>query len=251
MSAQVRRMLPALLSLSAALFTFGPAVAQAPNPATRPEPRKDDWWMNRHKAFVATAAKGGVDVLFIGDSITEGWGGNGKEVWKTRFAKWHPANFGIGGDRTQHVLWRITEGKELTGIDPKVIVLMIGTNNVGSNTPAEIADGIEAIVAECRKQKAVVKVLLLGVFPRSGARVPKDVDHISAEKLNPAIKSINERIAKLDDGKDVKYLDIGGSFLDEKGGLSRTVMDDFLHLTPKGYALWADAIQEPVEKLLK
>jgi lysophospholipase L1-like esterase len=221
------------------------------NPAAKPFQRKDAGAVKLHESFIEAAKKGGVDVLFVGDSITAGWKGSGKEVWKEKFAAWKPANFGIGGDRTQHVLWRITEGKELDGIDPKVIVLMIGTNNAGDNTAEQIADGVKAIVGEFRKQKPHAKVLLLGVFPRSGTKVAKEEDHVAAEGLHKKVKPINELIAKLDDGKSVKYLDIGEKFKDETGGLSRKVMPDLLHLSAKGYEIWADAIQKPVEEMLK
>src|SRR5947209_8986528 len=123
------------------------------NPAATPAPRMDEWWQNLHKSFLERAKKGDVDVLFLGDSITQGWGGAGKEVWKERYEPLKAANFGIGGDQTQHVLWRITEGKELEGISPKVAVLMIGTNNLGGPKPEQIAGGVTAIVKELRKQK--------------------------------------------------------------------------------------------------
>src|SRR5690348_111913 len=103
----------------------------------------------RHKAFLEIAKKGGVEVLFLGDSITHGW--EGQAAWKKYFEPLKAANFGIGGDRTQHVLWRITEGKELEGINPKAAVIMIGTNNMGPNSSEEIADGVAAIVSTLRK----------------------------------------------------------------------------------------------------
>lgn len=220
------------------------------NPATKAVDRKDKNWVSRHEKFVSTAKAGGPLVVFLGDSITAGWEGNGKDVWKEKFAPLKAVNLGIGGDRTQHVLWRITEGKELDGIDPKAFVVMIGTNNTGSDTPDQIADGVKAIVAELRKQKPKAKVLLLGVFPRGGG-IGKEDKVAPADKLNPKIKAINERIAKLDDGQAVRYLDIGGKFLDEKGGLSRDVMYDLLHLTKQGYEMWAEAIEKPLAELMR
>src|SRR5205085_9959624 len=118
-----------------------------------------------------------------------------KKIWDERYGKWKPANFGIGGDRTEHVLWRITEGKELDAVDPKVIVLMIGTNNTGSSTAEEIAGGVKAIVEEFKKQKPKAKVLLLGVFPRNGNKKPADPNVVAAGELQPKIKAINDVIS--------------------------------------------------------
>ena len=115
-----------------------------------------------HEQFLDQARKGNIDLLFLGDSITQGWHNN--EVWKRFYGPRHAANFGIGGDRTQHVLWRIENG-EIDGIHPRVAVLMIGTNNAGSNSADEIAAGVTAIVQELRKRLPETKVLLLGVFP--------------------------------------------------------------------------------------
>ena len=211
--------------------------------AVTPAPRKENkGWMSRHERFQARARQGNVEVLFLGDSITQGWEGNGKQVWKERYEPLHAANFGIGGDRTQHVLWRLREGKELEGIHPKVVVLMIGTNNTGSNSSEDIADGITAIVQELGTQRPDAKLLLLGVFPRS----PK-----ASDKIRDKIKAINERIAKLDDGKHVRYLDIGDKFLEKDGSLSKEIMPDYLHLSPKGYTIWADAIQPSLDEMLK
>jgi lysophospholipase L1-like esterase len=210
--------------------------------AVKPSERKDKGAVQRHEKFLEIAKKGDVDVLFLGDSITQGWEGAGKEAWKKNFEPLKAANFGIGGDQTQHVLWRITEGKELEGIKPKVAVLMIGTNNTGGYDAEQIADGITAIVAELRKQKPEMHVLLLGVFPRS-----EQPDTAVRQKIN----GVNERIAKLDDGKKVHYLDIGKKFLQEDGTLTKEIMPDLLHLSAKGYDIWAEAIKEPVEKMLK
>src|SRR5262245_22621987 len=176
--------------------------------AVTPTPRKDKWWMGRHKAFLERVKKGKVEVVFLGDSITQGWEGNGKKVWAREFAPLGAVNLGIGGDETGHVLWRITEGKELEGTSPRAAVLMIGTNNLRAHTDEQIAEGVTAIVKELRRQKPDMQVLLLGIFPR-GARA-----------TNPdraRIKDINKRLARLADGKKVRYLDIGPRFLEEDG----------------------------------
>jgi lysophospholipase L1-like esterase len=190
-------------------------------------------------------------VIVLGDSITQGWEGNGKKAWAEHFAPMKAVNLGIGGDQTGHVLWRITEGKELDPIKPKLAVIMIGTNNTGGHTAEQIAGGIKAIVAELQKQKPEMKILLLGVFPRSGARLGKEDMVCPADKLQPKIKAINEIISKYADGKVIFYKDIGKEFLNTDGGLERKVMPDFLHLSEAGYDIWAKAIKDDVTKLLK
>ena len=213
-----------------------PAEEKKDNPAAKALNRDNA----RHKAFLEIAKKGNVDVLFLGDSITQGWEGGGKEAWKSNFEPLKAANFGIGGDQTGHVLWRLTEGKELEGINPKVAVIMIGTNN--GHKAEDVAVGITAIVAELRKQRPECKILLLGVFPRG-----EKAENPSRAK----IKQINAIIAKLDDGKSVVYKDIGEKFLSPDGSLSKDIMPDFLHLSAKGYGIWTEAILEDVKKLLK
>jgi lysophospholipase L1-like esterase len=230
------------------LLPAGAAWGQAEHTAVKPAPR-DANWMKRHEAFVAIAKKGSVDVLFLGDSITDAWGGEGHgakaagaQIFEKEFLPLKAANFGIGGDRTQHVLWRLQNG-EFDGIKPKVVMLMIGTNNSNGkdNTAEEIADGIKAIVQEIRKRSPQTKVLLLGVFPRG------EKPNAQRDKL----KQVNTIISKLDDGgKTVKYLDIGDKFLQADGTLPKEVMPDFLHLSPKGYQIWADAVKGPIKELL-
>jgi lysophospholipase L1-like esterase len=208
-----------------------------PNTAVTPA-EKDP---QRHKGFLDVVKKGDIDVVFFGDSITDGWRGSGKEVWKNTFEPMKAANFGIGGDRTEHVLWRIQHG-ELEGIEPKVVVLMIGTNNLGSNSAEEIADGNKAIVEEIQKKQPKAKILLLGIFPRS----PKATD-----PQRDKIKNINKIIAKLDDGKNIKFLDIGEKFLGKDGELTKDIMPDYLHLSDKGYQIWADSTKAQLQDMLK
>ncbi|MBM3876388.1 MAG: GDSL family lipase [Verrucomicrobia bacterium] len=178
-------------------------------------------------------------MVFLGDSITAGWGGQ-KAIWDAAFGKYKPANFGIGGDRTQHVLWRIQNG-ELDGITPKAAVLMIGTNNSGSDSAEGIAKGITAIVKHLRSKTPHTRILLLAVFPRGPMPNP------TRDKL----KQVNDTIARLDDGKSVFYLDIGAKFLEPDGTLTKEVMPDFLHLSAKGYQIWADAIGPKLAELVK
>jgi lysophospholipase L1-like esterase len=246
-----RRYLAGVVLVGCVLTTIH-AEDQPPGPAAKPIERlKQPFWKKRHETFLERTKKGDVDVIFLGDSITQGWEGAGKKAWAATFAPLKAGNYGIGGDQTGHVLWRITEGKELDGITPKVAVIMIGTNNAGAHSAAQIAEGITAIVKELKKQKPSIKILLLGVFPRSGTKIEKEAKHATAKQLHPKIKQINEIIAKLDDGKTVVYKDIGGKFLDEEGNLPRAIMPDLLHLSPKGYEIWAEAIKGDVEKLLK
>jgi lysophospholipase L1-like esterase len=218
--------------------------ATAPESTTTPAPRPGSW-MKRHEAFLERAKQGKIDLLFLGDSITQGWGGRDRdgegpiEVWERHYAPRNAANFGIGGDRTQHVLWRIENG-EVEGISPKVAVLMIGTNNVAANTSDEIAEGIEAIVKSLRQKLPKTKILLLAIFPRDEKPSPK------REK----IAAVNERISKLDDGQTIRYLDIGKKFLNDDGTISKEIMPDFLHLKRKGYRIWADAIEPTVWSML-
>lgn len=227
-----------------ALCPFATVEAQD-NPAVKPLNRD----IPRHKQFLKIVEKGEGDVIFLGDSITQGWEGAGKKAWADTFAPMKAVNLGIGGDQTGHVLWRITEGKELEPLKPKAAVIMIGTNNTGGHSAEQIAGGIKAIVEELRKQKPEMKILVLGVFPRGGG-VEKGAD-APADKLNKKIPAINEIIAKLDDGKYVFYKDIGKKFLSEDGTLTRKMMPDLLHLSPEAYEAWANAIKDDVQKLLK
>jgi lysophospholipase L1-like esterase len=206
--------------------------------AITPAPREGGW-MKRHEAMNTRVKQGNVDLVFIGDSITQGWEGRGKAVWEKFYGKRNAVNLGIGGDRTQHVLWRLQNGN-LEGISPKLAVVMIGTNNSGSNTPEQIAEGVTAIVKQLRSTTPDTKILLLAVFPR-GAN-PDD----ARRKVNEAT---NEMIAKLADDQHVFYLDIGPKFLQEDGTLTREIMPDLLHLSEQGYTIWAEAIEPSVAKL--
>lgn len=201
-------------------------------------------FMASHEKFLAVAKEGKVQVLFLGDSITAGWAGGGKDVWAKAFSQWNPANFGIGGDRTQHVLWRIENG-ELEGIKPKVAVIMIGTNNTAGDSAEDIAKGVTKIVTTVRAKLPTTKILLLAVFPRGNK--PDGKLGTGYDK----IKEVNSILAKLDDRKNVHYLDIGEKFIQGKDALSAEIMPDFLHLSPAGYQIWADAITPKLNELTK
>jgi len=215
-----------------------PARAQDEAATTRPVPREGNWMKLHEKYLERARSSEGIDLLFLGDSITQGW--NNNTVWQQHYGQRNAANFGIGGDRTQHVLWRLENG-EVDGIHPKVVVLMIGTNNVRDNSAEEIAEGIKAIVKTLRAKLPQTKVLLLGVFPRG--EQPDDPDRAK-------LAAVNEKIAALDDGDHVKYLDIGKGFRNEDGTISRSIMPDFLHLSREGYRLWADAIEPTLRSML-
>lgn len=233
-----------------ALVALTLAATGAANTAIKPEPREGNW-LKRHEGFVEIARKGNVDVLFLGDSITDAWRNEqrGKPIWDQHFAPLKAANFGISGDRTQHVLWRLENG-EAEGIKPRAVVLMIGTNNTGferdgttpRNTPAETIEGVKAVVSTLRAKFPAAKILLLAIFPRG-----ETPEHPQRKQ----VAEINAGIAKLHDGRAVHYLDIGRKFLTSDGTLTKEIMPDFLHPGAKGYEIWAEAIREPLGKFLR
>lgn len=221
--------------------------------ATQPVPR-DEKWMKRHESFNEISKKGEAKLVFLGDSITQGWEGKGKATWEKFYATRNAANFGIGGDRTEHVLWRLDNGN-FDGLSPKLIVLMIGTNNTGhvgrpqkelndaiyACSADQTADGVELILRRLKEKVPQAKVLLLGIFPRG---------ETPADAMRQQNEATNASIAKLADGKRVYFLDIGKTFLQPDGTLTREIMPDLLHLSEKGYDMWADAIEPKVKELL-
>lgn len=242
----MKKLLPLLFSVFVAATGFAQdtnSAAVIKNSAVIPAIRNNPTnWVARHEGFVKQAKAGGIDLLFMGDSITDFWRNRGKNVWEKFYASRHAANFGISGDRTQHVLWRIENG-ELEGIDPKVIVLMIGTNNSNSDSADHISEAVEKIVAEMREKCPKSKILLLAIFPRNkpGAN----------PKQRETIHAVNQRIAKLDDGKMVTFLDINHVFLGPDGNVPADIMPDYLHPNEHGYQLWADAMEPTLVKLLQ
>jgi len=232
-----------------AASVFAVAVCSvAANTAIEPVPRGGSP-AQMHKDFVALAQKGGIDVLFLGDSITDFWRNRGKAVWDKYYGGMNAANFGISADRTQHVLWRLQNG-ELDGIKPKVVVLMIGTNNTGvetngspRNTTDEAIEGVSKVVQTLRTKLPETRILLLGIFPRADPKGPPPG--------STQIKDVNAGLAKLDDGKFIRFLDIGPKFLQPDGTLSKEIMPDLLHPSEKGYEIWAEAIKQPLADLLK
>ncbi len=245
-------------SLTLAVLNMFPAQEPVPAAAARPAPhaalvpvdRLDEApWKERFDAVDARIARGDVELLFLGDSITEGWEYDGQEVWEQFYGKRKALNLGFSGDGTQHVLWRL----EHHGLDrltrpapgassPRLTVLMIGTNNSNGSdhTAEEIAEGIVAIVEALRAKLPQAKVLLLAIFPRG------EKPDAQREK-NARASALASRIA---DGKMVHYLDIGPSFLEADGTLSPLVMPDLLHLATDGYGIWAEALEPTLQELL-
>ncbi len=215
-----------------------------PPPNTAILPALAPQFQAKHQANLAAAKQGDAEVLFMGDSITDFWRNAdgpfaGKPVLDRHFGQWKIANFGIAGDTTQGVLYRLQNG-EGQGFSPRAVMLMIGTNNTARNTAAEIAEGIGAVVLELQRNFPQAKILLLGVFPRGRPNDP----------VRGTIAEINRTIAKLHDGQRVHYLDIGAQFLAPDGSISADVMSDLLHPGPKGYEIWAQAVKEPLTALM-
>ncbi len=213
------------------------------NTATIPHSRGDekDRWKPRQLAVNELAAKGGYDLAFIGDSITEAWERNGKEVWDEFYAPRNAINLGFGGDRTEHVIYRLTHGN-LQNVRPKVAVLMIGTNNTGHKMqdPEEVAEGIKRILEILHEKTPETKILLLAIFPRAA-------DPLDEHRLNNL--AINQLIRRYADNDRIHYLDLGHLFLQPDGTLPTDLMPDLLHLTPAAYRLWAEAMEPKLQEL--
>jgi lysophospholipase L1-like esterase len=229
-----------------------PAAAPATvRPNTAIIPNLSPGFMRQHTNNLEVAGKGDIDVLFMGDSITDWWRSSGrgnaingavpydgKEVFEKYFGSMKVANFGIAGDTTQGVLWRLQHG-EGQGFKPKAIMLMIGTNNTGRNSPSEIAMGVADVIFELRKDFPDAKILLLGIFPRDTAT--------SATRVK--INEINKIIPALNDNQHVFYQDIGSKFLADDGSIPKEIMSDSLHPTSKGYEIWAEAVHDTLVSL--
>jgi lysophospholipase L1-like esterase len=202
------------------------------------------FFRERHMNNLAVAREGDIELLLMGDSITDFWRNEdgafaGKPVLDEYFGHWKIANFGIAGDTTQGVLYRLQNG-EGEGFSPRAVMLMIGTNNTARNNAAEIAEGVGAVVLELQNRFPDTKILLLGIFPRGAADAP----------VRETIAAINTSIANLHDGETVHYLDIGDVFLDADGNIPPDVMSDGLHPGPEGYRRWAEAVEEPLTALM-
>ena len=227
------------------LFAIPVVSAQAgKNPLTIPTGREDSW-KAEHEKHKQKARTGAFDIVFIGDSITERWRypAEGKAVWDRKLAPLNAGEFGISGDGTQSVLWRLKDG-ELADLKPTIIVLLIGTNHIQSSQPAEIVEGVTAVVNDLRQRLPLSKILLMGLLPRKHSTDPP---HIPAN-----VREVNAAIAKLDDnGRTVRFLDLGRRFLHSDGTLISDTMIDGLHLSPKGYEIWAEGVMMPIAELMR
>ncbi len=217
-----------------------------------PIPRTDKNSMLAHEQLLAKRKAGQIDVYFMGDSITRRWGASDEQYkdllanWRANFTGWNAADFGWGADKTQHMLWRLRNG-ELDGVNPKVVVLLAGTNNVGRATPIgdsdaradDVARGVAAIVREIRQRAPKATVIVTGITPRN--------DNID---VMPIINRANMRIAKLADGKTVRYVNINEQLAFPDNQLREGMAHDGLHLTTKAYQVWADALKPILTEIL-
>ncbi len=250
-----RLAIPLSLLLFTASFAATPAPSTTSRPAllvedpTKPSPVRsntsganNNGWITRHNAFVATAKKGNIDLYMEGDSITDFWQSRFRGNWNKNLGPWKPGDFGISGDRTQNVLYRLANG-ELDNVNPKVIVLLIGTNNLaqnavyGINSVDDTVKGVQAVLAALKTKAPDAKILLIAIMPRNDPP-PKAPPDIWAN-----ICKVNDQLAKLDDGKSLRFLNFNDKLADKNGKLLPGVMgSDNLHPSEKGYQIWADAM---------
>jgi len=224
------------------LAVFTTPLFAAPLSVTPSDRLKDGGWSKRHEEKLAAPNRATAQVVFIGDSITQGWEGAGKSVWAHYYSARGALNLGYGGDRTENVLWRFDHG-ELDGLKAKVAVLMIGTNNTGhrKDSPEDIAAGVRKILDVLQQKLPKTKILVLAIFPRSAAATDAPrVNNDKADKL----------IAGFADNKRVFFLDINNKFLQPDGTLSKDIMPDLLHPKGKGYEIWAEAMEPELSKML-
>ncbi len=242
----VLRVAALLLIVGAAVYGLARATGLLrDDPPSTATPRDEAYWRELHRGFLDHPDRSKIDLLFLGDSITDGW--NDNATWERYYQPRRAARFGIGGDRTQHLLWRVENG-ELEGMRPRVIVVLIGTNNIGPDTPEQIAAGIRKVVEAIHGRAAESEILLLGVLPRGlyADRAARQA------KLDPRTAEINGRLREYaaGAGERVHFLDISESFLTESGP-SKALMPDFLHLSLEGYRVWAEAMEVELARLLE
>jgi lysophospholipase L1-like esterase len=218
--------------------------------ADQPVERTDANSRLAHQQLVKNLKKGRIELYFVGDSITRRWRATDYPLflrnWNANFHGWNAANFGWGGDTIGNVLWRVENG-ELEGVHPRVIVVLAGTNNIGrvpadDDRAADIVKGIKALLDCMRKKAPRATIIVMGILPRNDGRRPTAV--------MASITKINEKIAKLADGKTIRYLNINDKLADSDGKLFEGMTVDRLHLSAKGYQVWADALKPQLTELL-
>jgi beta-glucosidase len=210
--------------------------------------RTDEHALERREAFRTRKASGPIGLLFIGDSITRRWV-EAPDIWEKYFGRYNPANFGVGGEATQNLLWRLENG-ELDGISPRVVVLLIGTNNAPEGGRArDIAIAVERIVKIIREKLPRTRILIQGIYPR-GLRRGEEGYNREAARITRVIKAANRRIKKLADGDIVRYAYFGDLFLDDKGRVRADILPDRLHLNAAGYAVLAPALAPIVDEMM-
>lgn len=214
--------------------------------ASLPTFRDDEHFIERHDTFLKWIAEEPIGLLFFGDSITRRWVDN-LDLWNQYFAQYDPINFGVGGDALQNVLWRIQNG-QIDNMSPKALVLLIGTNNVPTNTGAEIAAAMRKVVSIIRSKLPDTIILLHTIFPR-GPQKPELADAENPYYMD-IVKAANKEIATLADGDMVRLVDIGDRFLDENGNIDTTLMPDQLHLVEPGYVIWGQVLQELLAEII-
>lgn len=236
-----------LLASISLLTTHSYATESLQASGTNPTPRtlefpwmSVDTWSKMYAEDIAVAEKGGVDLLFVGDSITAGWSW---DIWQANFAQYRPANFGIGGDHSGNLLWRLKYG-HADKLTPKAVVLLIGVNNLGhlNETPAQVFEGVKANVLLLRKLYPHAKILVNGVLP---------FEESAQSPTRDVVKQINAKVATLNDNQHIFVKDYGRVFLQADGSISKDVLGDFLHPTAKGYQLWVDAMLPDIQTLMK
>jgi lysophospholipase L1-like esterase len=240
----------AFLDLKFCILHFALTASTTPAQADRSAPRTDRNSQIAHEQLLQKARRGRIDVYFAGDSITRRWGATDYPEllanWRQNFFGWNAANFGWGADTIQNILWRLENG-ELDEVHPKVIVLLAGTNNVGTADPSgsddarveDISRGIKAVLDVMRSKAPRATIVLTAIFPRN--------DNMA---VIPVINRINARIAAFADGKTIRFLNINDRFADADGRLVDGMMRDRLHPTVRGYQVWADALKPIFMELL-
>lgn len=208
--------------------------------ATTPTSKGKPWWERRHEALGRQEGRASAKIVFLGDSITDQWAQAGQGIWKERYAPLGALNLGIGGDSTQHVLWRLERGA-LDGLSPRVVVIHIGTNNAWTHDAGEIADGVTAVVQQVHRRLPDAHILLLGIFPRGERR---------DDPMRALVEAATALFAYADRDPRVTFLDLSAALTGPNGEVLPAIMPDHLHLSPEGYRRWADAMAPTLQRLL-